>query len=764
MARNVGVGLFGPTRSALLVVALLALAALFFVGPGRRAEANNLCGSTGSPLGPFGITTYEAADYKNTYARTLELAGTNSLFPGITGFALPKLETGDRALGSGQLADGYVPPVLLKAIAYNESSWAQASFSPLVDYGEVGPVLASHDCGYGIMQVTTGMQNVTGIPNLDQAMIGTHYAFNIARGAKILADKWNMSPEYRPVIGSRDPALVENWYYAIWGYNGWAFQNHPLNPSYSPGRTPFSCGPTSDGLGHDRSQYPYQEIIMGCAANPPFKGGVQLWAPQEVHLPDLNDPTFSGPMKVENWNPCTYSSQCTAMDIPTPNTNHKDPSASTLTREQVIGAPAMAVSREAVGITVPVGGTAAQTTVTVSNSGSGLLGFRATSTVSWLKVSPNASVALGQDLGGDSTDLTLNINTSGLPQGKLSGQVKVDSLYGGSRVITVNLTNGIPDGAVIAGSGPAVYKVYGSVVRHVPDLATFSAMGLSFANVITVPDSILNSYTAGAPILSTVATGRLIAGSGPAVYVMDGGVKRHIVSIEAMTACGYSFGAVTVLPDGVVGGQPEGAGVDGASCPRFAPPDGTLLRGGGPEVYVMRSGVRRHVPSLLTFEARGYRFENVDAIPAGELSSVKPGNALPDVAADGNLIASRDNPAVYVMAGGTKRHVADLAAMSSCGYGFDAITWLSSGSLNAIPESGLLTGAPCPQVRLPAGSLIAGSGPAIYVIDSIRLRRHVSSLEAFGACGYEWGNVDVVGDSVVSSFTEGGALFGQPCP
>ena len=58
-----------------------------------------------------------------------------------------------------------IPPVLLKAIAWIESGWAQASYDPPVQYGQVGPVLSSHDCGYGIMQVTSGMQNVSGVPN-----------------------------------------------------------------------------------------------------------------------------------------------------------------------------------------------------------------------------------------------------------------------------------------------------------------------------------------------------------------------------------------------------------------------------------------------------------------------------------------------------------------------------------------------------------------------------------------------------------------------
>jgi len=241
----------------------------------RPAEATDLCASTGSTKGPFNLETYEAGDWRTTYARSLELASLNRLYPELASFATPRLQTGPRSAGSGQLRDPYIPPTLLKSIAWLESSWVHADWS--VPYGSVGPVLVSHDCGYGIMQVTTGMQNVSGVPNLDQAMIGGHFAFNMARGARILADKWNIAPESRPIVGSRNVALFEDWYYAVWGYNGFAFKNHPLNSDYSSSRTPYSCGLSNDGYGHDRSRYPYQELVLGCVTRPPVISGTPLW-------------------------------------------------------------------------------------------------------------------------------------------------------------------------------------------------------------------------------------------------------------------------------------------------------------------------------------------------------------------------------------------------------------------------------------------------------------------------------------------------------
>jgi hypothetical protein len=427
-----------------VAVALGAAVLLQLSSGGGPALASHQCPNTGSPFGPFQIEAYEAADYRDVYARTFELAAFNQLFPEHAGFAMPDLETGGRANGSEQKLAPYVPPVILKSIGFLESGWAQASYSPLVEYGEIGPVLSSHDCGYGIMQITSGMQNISGVPNLDQAMIGSHFGFNIARGAAILAGKWNLSPEVRPIVGARNPALIEDWYYAIWGYNGFAFSNHPLNPAYQPTRVEFSCGDAGDGFGHDRTQYPYQELVLGCAQRPPYRAGEQLWGPQEVHLPDLADPAFAGPLKLENWNPCTYSLDCAAMDIPTPNTNHQDPTVLSVTRGQVIGEPVMGLSSAGVSVALSPGATSSGLTFDVLNNGSGLLGFQVLTDAPWLKAATPAGVALGDDLGGGGGTVQLTVNAAGLALGQYIGRATVDSLYpsGSPHTFVVDLVIG----------------------------------------------------------------------------------------------------------------------------------------------------------------------------------------------------------------------------------------------------------------------------------------------------------------------------------
>src|SRR5438552_17478061 len=82
--------LFNRYLTALPLLAFVAFV-LALSGGSRPTYAHHLCGATGSPYGAFDLQTYEAADYRNVYARTMELAGFNQLFPEQGTVALPGL-------------------------------------------------------------------------------------------------------------------------------------------------------------------------------------------------------------------------------------------------------------------------------------------------------------------------------------------------------------------------------------------------------------------------------------------------------------------------------------------------------------------------------------------------------------------------------------------------------------------------------------------------------------------------------------------------
>jgi hypothetical protein len=432
-------------------------------------------------------TTYEGSQDRSLYRNAVDLAAFNMLLPGDTYFGLPPLETGLRGSRTTS-ASASIPPVLLKSIAWIESSFTQASQQ--VPYEAIGAALVSFDCGHGIMQVTSGMTTPLGergYASPQQALVATHFAYNIARGTAILADKWNSAPEDKPIAGTDtggDPAIIENWYFAVWGYNGFTGpganrSNHPMDPIYGTWpRVAYSCGPSSDGLGHNRGNYPFQELIFGCASHPPQVNGANLWTPQPADLPDLNDPRWREPLKLENfvypydkmdiptprqpvggyraapvtastptpyppgYTPPTPFSYPYAVPTPTPHpvalvtpqvssapagaVGHRDPTQkpSSALRAAMFGAPGLSVSTSNIRISYSPETGAQSTTLTISNTGTGILSWMAIPSASWLVPSPVAGVAVGPDLPcapsspcERSATVTVSVDPTRLPPG-----------------------------------------------------------------------------------------------------------------------------------------------------------------------------------------------------------------------------------------------------------------------------------------------------------------------------------------------------------
>jgi hypothetical protein len=417
-------------------VAVAAAIIILEVSGSREAHG---CAFTTTP------TTYEGHENRSAYLVGIELAAFNKTSPANPSFSIAPEERGQR--GNRTLAASpYIPPKLLKSIAFIESNlWNAASAVP---YQGVGPALVSFDCGHGVAQVTSGMTHPLedGWPSHTQALIATHYLYNIARGANILVSKWNSAPEVRPVAANGDPRIVESWYYALWSYNGFAFQNHPYlpNPNAWP-RTGYSCSSNlSDGFSHSRTGYPYQELVLGCASRPPSVGGQQLWSGQPVNLPNLANAAYSGLKSLQAWQNCAGRSNCAGMDIPLPWINNRDntPALPVGAGAYVLGQPQLAVDRNFIdGASGPV---------QVSNIGSGILPWRAKSATPWVKVNRQAGVALAPFMACttpcDRRPIVTITIAPNAPRGAFGAVYITNLITGRSQGILVRAPAGTPPG------------------------------------------------------------------------------------------------------------------------------------------------------------------------------------------------------------------------------------------------------------------------------------------------------------------------------
>jgi hypothetical protein len=429
------------SRGALIAVAMLALVALSVA----RSRPQPAHGCAFTPRQP---ATYEAEQARRTYLNALDAAAVNGLLPGDPFFGLPPVERGLR--GSRTEGAARVPVELLKAIAWVESDLTMAIRS--VKFQTVGDALVSFDCGHGIMQVTTGMTAPLAddlLPSEAQVQVATHYGYNIARGAAILADKWNQAPQLRPIAGTTtgsDPGVIENWYYAVWSYNGFSGpgsskSNHPLDPSVSGWPRPaYRCDGTQS-----RTRYPYQELVWGCLANPPSRNGALLWSPVAASLPDFTQAQFFQPMSLSRW-----VFPFSGMDIPTPQPAHVSivPTPPPSIRSVVFAGPRLVASGRPVSVRVNGTPQEAEARIEIENGGSGLLSWQAVAegdARQWLVLDPPAGVAAGGGLscssGACSGELAVTVNAQALPESRATGMIRITPINaeGGDIVIRVDV-------------------------------------------------------------------------------------------------------------------------------------------------------------------------------------------------------------------------------------------------------------------------------------------------------------------------------------
>ena len=437
----------GTAVRALVLLAILATAGLtFFFFPHSSSAQVGSSACPGSAGRGYAFETYEAARTRVPYLQAQQLAATNELLPTHPTFRLPSLKVGPAGLRSA--LPETIPAPLLHAIGWVESSLNQAAIN--VTYESIGPSLVSFDCGYGIMQITSFFSNDGDTPSRSEALIGAHYAYNIAMGAVILAEKWN-ADEF-PVVGLSDPSFLESWYYALWSYNGFAFSNHPAGSETNPFRqTPYACAGPRNGI-------PYQELVYGCTVNPPRVDGIPLWSSTAVQLPNLAtlaqpggalhpDAFFNG------WSliftaPLTgqsVSRPFAQMDLALPQTARPVATlaaggTAAAQRATILGAPSMRVDRTTMELRV-TDDSVEQGSFTITNNGTGLLPYRIVFDEGWLEFSAVAGVAAGSDVviqAGKSRTATVRVTPTGegLAEGFHQGTIMVEALLPSGAVQT----------------------------------------------------------------------------------------------------------------------------------------------------------------------------------------------------------------------------------------------------------------------------------------------------------------------------------------
>lgn len=236
----------------------------------------------------------------------------------------------------------------------------------------------------------------------------------------------------------------------------------------------------------------------------------------------------------------------------------------------------------------------------------------------------------------------------------------------------------------------------------------------------------VNSYNVVMSAYLTHPDGSLVKSpSGPEVYLVENGQKRHIASPPVFESYGYRWDRIRL------------ATVNDMALPTGPPVtfrEGTLVQGSGPQIYVIDQDgatiTKRHIMSAETFQLMGFRDDEIMRVDDDFLPSTNgPSIGGPDRHPDGSLI-KYDGPAIYLIENGQRRHIGSPAVFESQGLFWNRIKAATSYDGNLANGGG---------INYREGTLIKSSAPPVYVINynGVQIeKRHITSPQIFTALGY----------------------------
>jgi hypothetical protein len=110
----------------------------------------------------------------------------------------------------------------------------------------------------------------------------------------------------------------------------------------------------------------------------------------------------------------------------------------------------------------------------------------------------------------------------------------------------------------------------------------------------------------------------LVKGDGPEVFAIHNGERRWITDSKTFSNYGFRYSEVKQLFDSEITRYPEGQPISA---------NGTLLKGSGPDVYIVINGTRRLV-SPKVFSKYQFRNKDINLVNDSNLLSIPEGPAF----------------------------------------------------------------------------------------------------------------------------------------
>lgn len=312
----------------------------------------------------------------------------------------------------------------------------------------------------------------------------------------------------------------------------------------------------------------------------------------------------------------------------------------------------------------------------------------------------------------------------------------------GAEANSANFPNGI---LLKATNSPKVYYIENGKRRPIESPNMLKSQFRWDDLVVSTPVEV-DALPMGADM--TYRDGSLLSNRG-AVYVISDGKRMPIESASTFLQKGYKWSNVIAVSDAELAPHPQGSILTAAD----KHPNGSLLLRPGGEVYTIKNGQRRYIPSPLIFEAR-YRWESLIPVSEDYLNTYPRGEN--EFYPDGLLISSATG--VYMMQNNVRQPITSPEVFESYGLNWGQVRRATDFELSIIPVSGAFNTVKTYR----EGSLIGAQSGAVYRVASNGVLQYIPSPNIFTSQGYSWDTIVRLPDRVVNQYTKSGRVgFGN---
>lgn len=231
-----------------------------------------------------------------------------------------------------------------------------------------------------------------------------------------------------------------------------------------------------------------------------------------------------------------------------------------------------------------------------------------------------------------------------------------------------------PDGVLLKGGSSRVWVVKDGLLQLIGTGPVYES-NFRWEEIVSLSDSNLARYPTAQV---RFRDGTLLHAPDGSVWVISNGLRRHVKSEQDLAALGYSWTNVRWVSSEEIGLHLAGPQIVASGTH----PDGTLVKGLGPQVYVLNGGAKLLIPNGQIFESR-FRWEEIVSISDSEMAGYPTGT--PIGFRDGSLVGTTGGK-VWFVEGGLRHHIRWTGTFGVLGFSWNNVRWVTDAEASFNPE------------------------------------------------------------------------------